>query len=242
MPTATKFEAEDVGNGFPFCLPKVDVSDRGDGDPYDYWITLGGFKKGDAGSPTAQQISDSLANAMKLFWNYNGHTVDFAIEGGSTTTITADIEQGDFTSGSMTAPFEPKDRVCEEDGWNFRKGTAFENIEMDLYPIRLYDGSTDDEDNFIGYGIDEGFNPAFSARSFFPFFYFSSLWNELFQVEPTATEYNDALDDIWFVAVAYIGSGTATIDGLTATFEYFDTEDVTENVTYKDFDFWTYPA
>lgn len=41
-------------------------------DDFDYWVTLGGFKKTDGGSPTAKQISDSRKNAMKLFWLLHG--------------------------------------------------------------------------------------------------------------------------------------------------------------------------
>jgi len=243
MPTATKFEAEDVGNGFPFCLPKVDVSDRGDGDPYDYWITLGGFKKGDAGSPTAQQISDSLRAATKLFWNYNGHTAEF----NSTVTVSIDIEQGEFAFGTEDSPFAPRDRVCvgtgafDPKGWRFSaeedSGPVFADTDIRIYPIRMYDGDPDSEDNFLGYGLDFAFGEPFAAKDVNGAFrfYFSSLTDNIEPTEPWTFEYSDALEGIWFVASAEANSGATSIDGLEATFEG-------TTITYKDFDFWTYPA
>ena len=62
--------------GFPFLLEKVNVSDRGDGQPYDYWTTLGGWSKVNEPATDelkAQSIWDSFEKAMKLYWNYNGH-------------------------------------------------------------------------------------------------------------------------------------------------------------------------
>ena len=130
-----------------------------------------------------------------------------------------------------------------QDGWFVSNdGTSFLNsIDVWLYPIAMYNGSTDDEANFIGYGIESSIVSPFFARSAAAQFYFASLWNENFQPEPTVAEYNDALEGIWFTAVA-VSPETATINGLTATFEYFgELEEITETLTYKDFDFWTYP-
>jgi hypothetical protein len=238
MPVATPFTALGRGNGFPYKLTKVDVSDRGDGQPYDYWVTLGGFKQGDAGPPTDQQISDSLANAMKLFWNYNGHSVDFTVD-VDLTALTIDIEQGDFDGGNVTAPFEPEDRVCEEDGWFvfIQDPSGFESIDTEIYPIRMYDGSTDDEENFVGYGVDlVGFD-AFSLPASFLF----ASYIDTISVGSTY-EYSDALDGMWFVAAAETFAGTSSINGLTATFLIDDgSGEVDVTITYKDFDFYTYP-
>lgn len=238
MPVATKFEAEGVDNGFPVCLDKVDVSDRGDGQPYDYWITLGGFKKGDAGPPTDQQIYDSLRNAMKLFRNYNGHSVDIDFSGDS-TTLTIDIEQD-----SATAPFEPKDRVCSDSGWSAARlieNAGYLHITgVGILVKRMYNGSTSDESNFVGYGVVDTFQDgsAFTALGFDEEieFNFSSYINDDRPFYSSTFEYSDAIEGMWFVASAEsFVVADPSISGLTATF------DETYTITYKDFDFWTYP-
>jgi len=175
MPTATEFTALGTGNGFPFCLNKIDVSDRGDGEPFDYWVTLGGFKKTDGGSPSQAQIDLSLRNAMKLFWNINkleGSVTDeedtTLVNPGDLTIANLDIDAEDY--GSLTvnwsdfsnypsSTFEPKDRVCSQNfvveknqgDAPYQSGLNFYlNIEPAVF--RMYDGSTTDEDNFVGYG------------------------------------------------------------------------------------------
>lgn len=237
MPEAQKFMSRGRGNGFPFCPEKVDVSG------FDFWTTLSGVNKD---SPTTSDalISESRENAMKLFWNYNGHTVDFPTSFNEATLI-IDIEQGDFDSGSSTAPFEPKSRVCRTNGWSFGKdedpefGDQFILTEID--PIRMYNGSTDNEDNFVGYGMDRG--AGFGHEVFFADdgdeFYFSSYLNEDGS-DSEAYEYSDAIDGMWFVAAAeggFVDSTTPTIDGLTAD---FFVEEALDTITYSGFDFWTY--
>ena len=100
--------------GFPFLLEKIDVSG------YDYWTTLGGVNK-DSPVASGEKISKSLEKAMKLYWNYNGHSVEFA--DFSPETLTIDIEQGIFEDGSDAAPFEPQDRICRTSGWDFDRRT-----------------------------------------------------------------------------------------------------------------------
>lgn len=109
MPEAAPFTALERGNGFPFCLERVDVED------FEYWITLGGFKKTDGGSPSQAQINLSLANAMKIFWN------GYAINGTASTTETsvnsANIEDDgaifDLGNNVITpSEFDGFNRVC----------------------------------------------------------------------------------------------------------------------------------
>ena len=224
--------------GFPFLLEKVDVSDRGDGQPYDYWTTLGGYNKDDAAAfiePTG--IAESLEKAMKLFWNYNGHSVDVDLRGIQTLTI--DIEQDAFDGGSATAPFEPKDRVCRS-AWNawveFDDGGGFfADTEVAIYLRRMYNGSTDDEDNFVGYGVANSAFESTNINGEFRF-YFSSYRDNEEPTEPWTFEYSEAIEEgMWFVASAEANGGSTSIDGLEATFSG-------TTITYKDFDFWTYPA
>lgn len=219
--------------GFPFLLTKVDVSG------YDHWTTLGGFNKDDTGSPTTQEVNDSLASAMKLFWNYNGHAVDLEF-----TTLTIDIEQDDFDNGSAPAPFEPKSRVCRS-GWSFSqsdKTGGDEFMKVDYPPIRMYNGLTDSEDNFVGYGVLSSgsvLDGVFLATDQFDDFSFLSYANDG-GTGVEFYEYSSAIDGIWFVAGARGGDVPPSINGLSAEFLFDGGGTLT--FTYQDFDFWTYPA
>lgn len=230
MPVAQKFMSRGVGNGFPLCPTKIDVS------VFDFWTSLSGWSKVDepaSDALKAESIAKSLKFAMKLFWNYNGHTVDFDL---GSILLTIDIEQGDFDGGTVTAPFEPKDRVCNSNGWRvFREvGVSITtDLEVDILPRRMYNGSTDDEDNFVGYGVASSAFEATDVNSAFRFF-FSSYRDNDEPTEPWTFEYSDALEDMWFVASAEANSGSTSIVGLEATFSG-------TTITYQDFDFWTYP-
>ena len=155
-PIATPFNALGAGNGFTNCLSKIDVSN------YDYWTTLGGNQKG--GSVTEQ--GKGLSEAMNLYWNYskvignaestlNGTTV-------SVTEATAGIYN--FTPNSSTSnPVPPKDRVCSV------SLSGREVVELSGGPsgntnyiasftnrgtfVRMYDGATNNDNNFVGYGL-----------------------------------------------------------------------------------------
>ena len=158
MPTTDRFAHLGF---FPYCPEKVDVSG------YDYWTTLGGFKKGDSGTPSDTQIEDSLRNAMSLFWNL------YQITGSSqgqnnrpTPTITNVTNMDQIGKGvplETVEVFTPIDRMCitGEIGNQFIEGYERDAqgsrgsslISVELRPERLYNGSTDNESNFIGYGI-----------------------------------------------------------------------------------------
>ena len=157
MQTATKFEAEGVDNGFPFCPPKVNVADRGDGSPYDYWTTLSGVSKD---SPVASDalIAESLQLGMKLFWNLNEINCDAAYEdiSGNINSVSSAIFEVFNESGSAT---EPKDRVCNTLGLQSSttdpNNSNFPHAQIGsnrLNICRMYDGPTSSEDNFIGHG------------------------------------------------------------------------------------------
>ena len=139
MPVAQKFSTLGVYNGFPSCLPKIDVNEVHNGDPffndgdpvYVDWITLGGWSK-DNGAPAigeAASKSLSLQNASKLFYNLNGLTgVDDEGVGDVYPTV-LDLAAGSFTelnkegvppidlegmtpAEKIALGVEPKDRVC----------------------------------------------------------------------------------------------------------------------------------
>tara|TARA_R110000787_G_scaffold72699_2_gene162112 strand:+ start:266 stop:1159 length:894 start_codon:yes stop_codon:yes gene_type:complete len=170
MPTATSFTALGRGNGFPFCPAKVNVS------TYTNWITLGGVS---SGSASEAQINESLKNAMKLWWNLYSLTGSFSCaltnsqEGGISISET-DHELILKRTGESDA-LTPIQRACrgteipafasnlfssfkDEEETDDGSGGRSQKVEGNLtigsasFIVRMYNGSTDDEDNFVGYG------------------------------------------------------------------------------------------
>jgi len=229
MPFATQFNALGAGNGFPSCVDKVDVSSHGD------WVTLGGTRKG--GSPTQDEMDLSLENAMKLFWNYNGHSVKFK---PPVTLVDIDVASGDYDLKLPTGNDwnSPSSRVCLDDGWLVRNNnTSARESRVDLRGLlRMYDGSIDIEGNFVGYGISFAFYSRFSGYSFsFSSFYPSAL--------PTATHIavkSTTLNGTPFLGIALSSNQAriASISGQTATF--LRSSFTTRQIEYSAFDFYTY--
>ena len=231
MPVETPFNALGAGNGFPFCLSKVDVSG------FDYWTTLSGVRKSSPSTSDAL-IWESLENATKLYWDYNGHGVDFEF-----TEVNIDIEQGDFDSGSAPAPFGPRDRICRIGGWAFSRSDQTggdEFMRVEITPIRMYNGSTNSEDNFVGYGVLSSgsvLDGVFLATDQFDDFSFLSYADDG-ETGVESYEYNSAVDGIWFVAGARGGDSPPSINGLSAEFLFEGGGTLT--FTYSNFDFYTY--
>ena len=143
MPTATPFAALGAGNGFPSCLGKRDVSG------YDYWTTYSGVNKDNPVASDALK-SESLVLGMKLFWNL--FTLDCSVEasiiGPSTNTST--------TISGLSLVETPIERVCLSQtsiiDSDVDAPTASGIIIVNRLPVRMYNGSTNDEDNFVGIG------------------------------------------------------------------------------------------
>ena len=165
MPTADSFTALGRGNGFPFCASKIDVSE------YDNWITLGGTAKGN--SPTDGEKTTSLANAMKLWWNYYSATGSFSASssdpiGGSGSVTHTDKEVIIKATGEEDA-LEPVNRSCngtdlyqndslvtqflDEDNVANNFAYGFITAGSSEFIRRMYNGTTSDESNFVGYGV-----------------------------------------------------------------------------------------
>tara|TARA_R110000796_G_scaffold14542_1_gene47550 strand:+ start:193 stop:1005 length:813 start_codon:yes stop_codon:yes gene_type:complete len=270
MPTADSFAALGKGNGFPFCLPVINVNDSPDGTPYEYWITLGGTKKG-GDSPTQAEIDLSLANAMKLWWNYNGHTARLG-QGDAPNTnytdLTIDVDEEEYrlpSQGSLTKPFpfpaKPQSRACAGNGWTNSDGTrllfwtvgnqiSFFGLRTTMFIVKMYDGSTDDESNFLGYGANGQIQ--------------CSLFGDALRISSTFYENQPGINpiagydavfkyitiedcDIPIVACAFSASDgfdDLTIsDDLTATWTRdvrYGTSKGMRTMQHKDFDFYTY--
>ena len=156
MPTATSFTALGKGNGFPFCVTnKINVSFAS----YD-WITLGGTRKGN--NPTKAEIQTSFVNAVKIFWNTN--ELLCSVESSKTSTPLPSIIYRKGFLNPTTNPEEPKDRVCERDNglyinvYAVGPANGTKSGVIDLRIARMYNGDVNDEDNFLGYGLESGFS------------------------------------------------------------------------------------
>lgn len=150
---------------FPFCLEKVNVNSNPDdnGNPFGEWITLGGYAKGDIGGVSSGQITLSLQNAMKLYWNrYSvSGSYEFDTVGGQSpgypglVSITANTAN-DLSEGGE----QPVDRLCQGGAYISKitsqpGGTSYlDSAITDFTIIQMYDGSTSDESKFIGYGVN----------------------------------------------------------------------------------------
>lgn len=251
MPTATPFTALGAGNGFPFCPPKVNVADRGDGSPYEYWTTLSGWSKVSTPADDAAKaasIDESLQLAMKLFWNFNGLSVanNGTYSNGSSFsyTSTIDMDGGEyetvlfrgngFSSNENKAPNE---RVCYN---YFRVGDVDEVLFFGIGIIRMYDGITTDESKFVGYGISGDIAFLFGVYSEL---YIRSTLDEGFAADEVVEYITiDGFDFIaWAVPFNNLDSPisiTSSASSVTAFFDYTDPEE--ETMTISDLDFYTY--
>tara|TARA_E500000318_G_C3500919_1_gene188323 strand:- start:43 stop:861 length:819 start_codon:yes stop_codon:yes gene_type:complete len=174
MPTAIPFTALGRGNGFPFCVTRVDVSS------FDFWVTLGGYAKTSSGNVTPEQINNSRINAMKLFWNVNSLTVASTLgsigylAGGSgySSTRTFNFKNGDYDSlrwfgegAANQENKEPFERVCinsfdaeydldsrEVDAGGVPQTGINSGATLNVFVRAMYNGVVTDPDNFIGYG------------------------------------------------------------------------------------------
>ena len=154
MPTATPFTALGRGNGFPYCPRKINVLDRGDGQPYDYWTTLDGFNKESTGVRFDSDLRNSLISAMKFYWNLKG--IEALAEQLDDQTIFGD-DSGSVSSVQLDDSNEPYRRVCpfypfaeETDSFCFNR-IGFDTQSGGLEILRFYKGDTNDESNFVGY-------------------------------------------------------------------------------------------
>jgi len=164
MPTATKFEAEGVDNGFPSCLTKVNVSG------YDYWTSLSGWSKVSTPADETASIAESRRLAMKIYWNVYAMEIEVETSVAGTINQSADLDEvtmlyagiinGDTGSATENPWAEPRERVCSTRICAARNdsnpgGVSFTEAyaQMTSSVVALYRGSVDDPDLFVGYGL-----------------------------------------------------------------------------------------
>jgi len=159
MPTADSFTALGMGNGFPFCPTKLDVTetDSGGYDVWPMWSTIDGYNKDSTGPRTAVGIAESRRLAMLYVWNTYQLAGSVAV--GSDSLLNVNSED-DTQSGN---PLPPRSRVCLDGNDVFGDYVEAEDadgfliaslaLDVPLSITAMYDGSTSNESNFIGYGI-----------------------------------------------------------------------------------------
>ena len=171
MPTADSFTALGMGNGFPFCPTKLDVTatDSGGYDVWPMWSTIDGYNKSTVAARTAAGIIESKRLAMLYIWNTYQLTGSVTV--GSDSLLNVNSED-DTSSGN---PLPPRSRVCLDGNDVF--GDYVETEDADEYPVAsldlsaplnvtaMYDGSTSSESNFIGYGIGNATQDGITAGS-----------------------------------------------------------------------------
>ena len=179
MSIATSFSTKGLRNGFPFCLTKRDVSNL------NFWITLSGYKKTDADASidvTESQIHTSLVNAMRLWWNSNSINASASaqrsfeyLDASNYPNSDTESDATSVSSGSYgvvqpdqsTGPaIEPVERACgvsngfiqADDSDGSPSDPTNCNFLSIIEIVRMYNGSTSNENNFIGYGFDRSSN------------------------------------------------------------------------------------
>lgn len=187
MPAAEAFHATAKRNGFPFCLEKINVADDGTGSPYDWWSTLGGITDTNVGSQTPEQKKEKIAlsfeNAYNLYWRTYALNYSLSSSGSGDNSGSIDVENDNANQLAVPPGVVPRDRLCENefesvtfstsDGY----GVAFGYPSTDFYVgfrstpsanpiVKMYDGATSNESNFVGYGVKSNFTDFFSAAAF----------------------------------------------------------------------------
>ena len=261
MPVATKFMTDGVGNGFPSCLTKVNVS------TYDKWTTFSGWSKDSepaGGAAKVESIARSLAAAMKIYWNL------YSVNGTLTATGTDPNESVSLSSVNVSTDpkAQPSSRVChwlddvsesDSDGGiscAFDIYSRSSGGEIQIPIARLYAGNTSIESNFIGYGMLEDLDGRLTriSTSTGSTVIQISLWSMLNESSDDSDEFRDyayvELNGIYFVAYCYarnndIGSGSVSLDASTlSAYTLYDStfgrQESEGQIT--SLDFYTYPA
>jgi hypothetical protein len=135
MPVAEKFKALGVGNGFTYCLPKIDVSN------YFEYKTL------------------TLDQAVFLYWNVASATATASsqfeaglesVSIGPTNLIKEPKNRGTNIGVSSTGEFETDPDLLGGGS------VAYAGVGVKIPDVyRIYQGSTGDETNFLGYSFGE---------------------------------------------------------------------------------------
>ena len=146
MPTAQKFISDGEGNGFPFCLTKVDVSGFADTAPMTYSEIMSFYYN--------IYSMTSFASMTEVSPVFDGDVSNPNID----TRLVDGVDENPV--GYQVGDREPIKRACVAVGIGYEAETDGENfnaVRVDFVVpgeiARMYDGVTTDEGNFVGYGF-----------------------------------------------------------------------------------------
>ena len=167
--------------------PKLDVTELDDTVANDdslvgvKWTTLSGYNKDSTGSVTPESIAKSRELAYKLYYNLESVSVEVEAKDtygdGESSALPSNLilrirenSDSDFPTGAV---YEPYIRVAKSPSTTYdASGVAvytYSTVSLKVY--RLYDGPTDNEDNFLGFGCE--LLDAYAGTSYFSY---TSLW------------------------------------------------------------------
>jgi len=177
MPTATSFAALGRGNGFPSCASKIDVSQ------YAHWVTLGGVSSGGASeSQINQSLVNAMKLWWNLYSSKGSFSASSTSSADGTNSVSESnrevILKRFISSPSIpnpiieADPLVPLRRACfgtvrsglgpfalfssfkeSDDEYSSGSADGFIQCGSSSFIVRMYNGSTDNEDNFVGYGV-----------------------------------------------------------------------------------------
>jgi hypothetical protein len=256
MPTATPFTALGGGNGFSRCIDKVNVSS------YPLWTTLSGVNQS---SPSASDsdIAESRRLAMKLFWNSyhvggKANNPDFSLDFPMTIGGSNQTTQAVKIVGGLGSSFDPRDRSCYRFISCFQSKIDPAPFNNDLFsagfytqPVALYNGSTGDASNLVGYSIkgrtarwsnESGFASVelYDSSTFTVYgsvhvgYYSTSSSSFPPNVERAYTTMSGGSDTFNFVCIAFSSSGTVSASNRTSDANGF------YEMSLTDLNFYTY--
>lgn len=142
MPIATSFGGG-RGNGFRVCPVNWEVSG------FDYWTTLGGFNHDSGGTPSQAEIDLSLANAMKLYWNFYGATLSVSADTAVVNNIDVRNDARAEPSSRVCGGLSPVEKSDQKGEAEFGFDVYYADVKV-VVSILRYTLSGE----FIGYGLD----------------------------------------------------------------------------------------
>ena len=171
MPTATPFTALGRGNGFPFCVGKIEISDLPDGT---MWTTLSGVNADNytdlEEAALAGKVNESLDLAMKLYWNkFKLNSLSASSSGDlsrrTSRFIPIDEPVTEVWNGSISGMtsadasaagvLEPIERVCGGGAKRILKSEYVEGVNQDGDTVSSAELKLD-EKSYTVYGIYNG--------------------------------------------------------------------------------------
>lgn len=133
----------------PWAPLRIDVSGL------DQWVTLGGVAKGDTGSD-ALRIK-SFIRLLPLYWLTKEWTGDISFNDGVSVQITTLAPSADPVQGDE---FFPQQRGIDyPSNYEVKYASGANNISVGFTaePVMMFDGSTVDAADFVGWGIWSNF-------------------------------------------------------------------------------------